>query len=298
MSTLAPRVVVVSRPSELAELQARHGTRSAAAYFLRQRGQDLDAVVRRDEALTGALAAVGAAIPVDWRRGHVDRDDLPRFIFGPEDIVVVVGQDGLVANVAKYVDGQPVIGVDPEPDRNPGVLVRHPPQATARLLAETAADRCARELRTMAHAVLDDGQELRGLNEVYVGHVTHQSSRYLIAIPDGALERHSSSGVVVGTGTGSTGWCSSIARDRVGAPELPGPASPVLAWFVREAWPSPATGAALTSGLLDAGQRLEITAQADGLVAFADGIESDRLTLAYGQRITVGAAERRLCLVV
>ena len=29
--------------------------------------------------------------------------------------MVVVGQDGLVANVAKYLDGQPVIGVDTAP---------------------------------------------------------------------------------------------------------------------------------------------------------------------------------------
>jgi hypothetical protein len=48
--------------------------------------------------------------------------DLDRFLLDPEDIVVAVGQDGLVANVAKYVQDQPVIGVNPEPDRNPGVL--------------------------------------------------------------------------------------------------------------------------------------------------------------------------------
>ena len=49
--------------------------------------------------------------------------------------MVAVGQDGLVANVAKYLDGQPVIGVDPEPGRNPGVLVRHTAGAVAGLLA-------------------------------------------------------------------------------------------------------------------------------------------------------------------
>ena len=42
-------------------------------------------------ALQEALAAAGAAIPADWRRGHIDRDELPRFLFGPEDIVVAVG---------------------------------------------------------------------------------------------------------------------------------------------------------------------------------------------------------------
>jgi hypothetical protein len=298
VSTLAPRVVIVSRPSELALLQARHGTRAAAAYFLSQRGQDLADADARDAAQQAALAAVGAAIPVDWRRGHVDRADLPRFLFSPDDTVVVVGQDGLVANVAKYVTGQPVIGVDPEPGRNPGVLVRHRTDAVAALLAAVAADRAPRQLRTMVSARLDDGQELLGLNDVYVGHITHQSSRYLIGVPGGARERHSSSGIVIGTGTGSTGWCSSIARERLDAPELPAPESDSLAWFVREAWASPATGTALTAGTLDGDARLEITAQADGLIVFADGLEPDRLTLAYGQRVSIGVADRRLCLVV
>ena len=81
------------------------------------------------------MVAVSSAIPADWRRGMVERADLPRFLFGPDDIVVAVGQDGLVANLAKYLDGQLIVGIDPEPGRNPGVLVRHPPGACADLLA-------------------------------------------------------------------------------------------------------------------------------------------------------------------
>lgn len=32
-----------------------------------------------------------------------------------QDIVVVIGQDGLVANTLKYLDGQPVIAINPDP---------------------------------------------------------------------------------------------------------------------------------------------------------------------------------------
>ncbi len=296
-STLAPRVVVVSRRSELSELLDRHGTRGAAGYFLRQRNRGLDEVQDRHDALENALTQVSSAIPAAWRRGGVDREDLPRFLFAPEDIVVAVGQDGLVANAAKYLSGQPVVGVDPEPGRNAGVLVRVTAPAMGKLLPAVAAGRASVERRTMAVATLDDGQRLVGLNEIYFGHGSHQSARYILSTPDGERERHSSSGVVVGTGTGATGWCASISRERVGSPPLPAPTSASLSWFVREAWPSPATGVKLTAGLLADGQKLELTSEGEQLVCFADGIETDRLSLAWGQRVSICVAEQSLNLV-
>jgi hypothetical protein len=293
VSTLPPRVVVVSRRSELDELLARHGTRGAASFFLRQRGRDLDEVTARHEALRAALTEVGASVPADWRRGHVERADLPRFLFAPEDVVIAVGPDGLVANVAKYLDGQPVIGVDPEPGRNAGVLVRHRAAAVGALLR----NRPAADPRTMVVARLDDGQELYGLNEIYVGHAGHQSARYVLSDSNGARERQSSSGLIAGTGTGATGWCASIARDRVGAPPTPGPGEPALTWYVREAWPSPATGVSLVAGRLTGRDELELTSESERLVAFADGLEQDALELSWGQRIKLAVADRRLHLV-
>lgn len=65
---------------------------------------------------------------------------------------------------------------------------------------------------------------------------------------------------------------------------------------MREAWPSPATGAQLTDGLIHAGQQLVITAESD-LVIFGDGIEADALNLSWGQRVTLELAPQRLHLV-
>jgi hypothetical protein len=309
---LAPRAVVIHRRSELDLLLERHGTRGQAEFFLRSRGRDLVEVQARHDALQQALRDVDAAIPGGWRRAAVERADLPRLRFDPEDVLLAVGQDGLVANVAKYIAGQPVIGVDPEPGVNPGVLVRHGAASVAAVLAAVGAGSARIEQRCMVEAALDDGQVLRALNELYIGDPGHQSARYRLQPgldrsggpgaggPGGGSqdgERQSSSGVLVGTGTGATGWCASLARDRAAPPELPGPLDQRLAWFVREAWPSPSTGTAWTQGLLEAGDALHLLAEGD-LVVFGDGLESDRLLAGWGERIAVRAAAQHLTLVV
>lgn len=296
--TLTPRVVLVHRQTEYDGLLARHGTRGQAEFFLRTRGRRIDEVDAAHDATVRALAAATAAIPLDWRRGTVEREDLARFVFAPEDVVVVVGQDGLVANVAKYLDGQPVIGIDPLPGSNAGVLVRHGVDELAELLRVTVGPQVdeVAERRTMVEAVTDDGQTLVALNEVFVGHPTHQTARWTLHPPGGAAERQACSGLLVGTGTGATGWCASVSRERGGPVRLPAAGERRLAWFVREAWPSPTTGTTMTAGELH-DVPLVVTVETDGLVAFGDGIEADRLTLAWGQQVAIGVSDRVLRLL-
>ena len=188
---LAPRLVLVTRETEYEGLLVRHATRGQATAFMRRRSQAgsqagspaglLDAMDAQREQLQAMLTEIRAALPKGWRVANVRRAELDRFLFGPEDVVVAVGQDGLVANVAKYLDGQPVIGVNADPARNAGVLVPHTAAEAAALLARAAAGPLRTEGRTMIQAKLDDGQELLALNEVFVGHASHQSARYSIA---------------------------------------------------------------------------------------------------------------------
>jgi hypothetical protein len=294
--SLAPRAVLVHRTTEYEELVARHGTHGQAAFFLSSRGRDIEEIAERHRRTRRALAEVTAAIPLTWRQTRVERGDLDRFLFAPEDVVVVVGQDGLVANVAKYLAGQPVVGIDTDPGRNPGVLVRHRPADAGALLAATAG---VEEL-TMVEAVADDTQRLVALNEIYLGAAGHQTARYRLGLDGdgGAAEAQASSGVLVGTGTGATGWIRSVWQERGGdVPLLPDPSEQRLLWFVREAWPSPATGTSLVAGELAAGARLTLTVESERLIAFGDGIESDAVELTWGQRVTVGVCGERLRLV-
>jgi NAD kinase len=297
--SLPPRAVLVHRRTELQELLQHHGTRGQAAFFLESRGRSLDEVTARDSAVQAAINAVTSAIPADWRRGMVERDDLTRFVFDPGDIVVAVGQDGLVANLAKYLEGQVVVGINPEPSRNPGVLVPHPAQAAEQLLAAAACPAAAgqAEQLSMVQAVTDDGQRLTALNEIYAGQASHQTARYTLGLPGGRSEPQASSGLIVSTGTGATGWCRSAWLERQSTLTLPVPAERRLAWFVREAWPSPATGTACTEGELAPGQSLVLTAESDRLVIFGDGIEADAIPLTWGQAAQIRLADRTLHLL-
>ncbi|MCM2334759.1 MAG: hypothetical protein NDI82_12535 [Anaeromyxobacteraceae bacterium] len=292
-----PRVVVVTRSSEYQALLARHGTRGQAAFFLSRRGQDLTDLERRHARLQAALETVSQAIPPGWRRVRLDRADLARFVFEPEDLVVAAGQDGLVANAAKYLQGQLVLGLNPDPERYEGVLVPHRPEQAGPLLLAMAAGEVEAESRTMVEARLDDGQRLLALNEVFAGHRSHQSARYRI-VHGGREERQSSSGVIAATGTGATGWARSINGERRRPLPLPAPADPAVAFLVREPFPSVATGVTIDGAVLGQEQALELVSEMnEGGVLFGDGIEEDRLDFAWGTRVRLGAAPERLRLV-
>jgi hypothetical protein len=294
--TLAPRLVLVTRETEYEGLMARHATRGQAAAFLRRRSQSLDGLDQQRDHLKAMLAEIRAALPKGWRSAAVRRAELDRFLFGPEDVVVAVGQDGLVANLAKYLDGQPVIGVNGDPTRNPGVLVPHTAAAAANLLQQAATGPLATEGRTMVRAELDDGQVLLALNEIFVGHASHQSARYSLTYA-GREEVQSSSGLIVASGTGATGWALSIGRATGVAVDV-APCDPTAVFLVREPWPSQATGTALTTGRLGRDDVLLVVSRMnDGGVVFADGMEGDRLDFAWGRMLRLSVGERQLRFV-
>jgi len=242
-----PRLVLVTRHTPLEVLMDQFGTYGQARFYLTSRGESITWAEETHQRFESSFGTVQAAIPPDERRVRVDRADLSSFLFAPDDVVVVVGQDGLVANVAKYLDGQLTIGINPDPQQNDGLLCKHSAEGMPRVLAwlethphprplaegegEEAKDYHVQQ-RSMAQVEREDGQRLLALNEVFVGHRTHQSARYRLRV-DGREERQSSSGLICATGTGGTGWARSIAQQRhldlsLGAEE------PRLAWLGRE----------------------------------------------------------------
>ncbi len=300
-----PRVVLVTRPTLLESLVDRYGTRGQVEFVLRQRGQSLDSLEVSHSKQAAALARVTGKLPPDQRRAHIDRADLPQFLFAPDDLVVVVGQDGLVANVAKYLKGQRVLGVNPDPSTYDGVLCGLKVDQANEAIHWAASDLGSSpsapfsvQSRTMAQALRDDGLRLLALNEIFIGHRSHQSARYLLQAGE-IQERQSSSGLICATGTGATGWVRSITNQRKLGQKLPTPVDSQLAWFVREPFPSVSTGTSLDHGSVASGDFLQIVSEmGEGGTLFADGIEQDQMDFLGPQQVTISVAGERLELVI
>lgn len=296
MSSATPRAVFVTRQTDYELLIARHATRDQARFFLETRGQNIEELELRHAQFAETMRQARASVPSEWRQALVRRTDFDRFLFAAEDVIVAVGQDGLVANVAKYLDGQPVLGVNPAPDRYDGVLVRLKVTGLTRSLTGAVHDDVAIERRTMVEATTDSGQRLLALNEIFVGHRSHQSARYTIAAGE-AEEDQSSSGLIVTSGTGATGWARSI-MEATGTSFALDPQEQAIAYFVREPFPSQVTGTSLRAGKLS-NVTLSVTSRMnDGGTIFADGMEQDFLRFDWGQRITLAPSNRALRLVI
>lgn len=312
-TTTERRLVVVVRPTRLDELVARFNTVAQARFYVESLGADFADYLDEHERYRAALIETETALRTLGPVHRLQRGHLPNYLFGPADVVLALGQDGLVANTLKYLDGQAVIGINPDPGRWDGVLSPFAPADVGAVARDHLGDRRPVREITMAQARLNDGQTLYGVNDLFIGPRSHVSARYLFAVAD-RQERQSSSGIIVSTGLGSTGWLRSLYAGWAGMtralsggePPAAGEAESRFDWeahelrfCVREPFPSRSSQAELVFGRLVDRTTLTITSlMPENGTIFSDGIEADCLAFNSGAIATVGVAERRGRLVV
>lgn len=326
------KIVLITRPTRLTELIARFNTVAHARFYVEHLGADFSDYQREDERYRRALAEAHRALDQLGRVQVVERRFLPNYVFGPEDVVVALGQDGLVANTLKYLQSQPVLGVNPDPARWDGQLLPFTVDDLPRILPDVFRQQRPVKHVTVAQAQLNTGQVMYAVNDLFIGPKSHGSARYRIQLGQ-AVEDHSSSGVIVSTGLGSTGWLKSLVigaaaisrsvattlvEPSVGAlpiengaqpPRLPPPQLTVqtsfawdadfLCFTVREPFPTKTTAAALVFGRITPCEPLTLVSQmAENGVIFSDGIEQDFVEFNSGTRAIIGLAKRKGTLVV
>jgi NAD kinase len=302
------KVVLVTRKTRLAELVERFNTQAQAKFYIEHAGGDFREYELEDDAYRKATEIVRRSVEVGLKVQLVDRGLIPPFTFLPQDIVVTLGQDGLVANTAKYVGSQPIVAVNPDPERFDGILLPFLPEQAHAVIEKVAEQRYRVRPVTLAEATTSDGQRLLAFNDLFIGAQSHVSARYRIKWK-GKAEPQSSSGVLVATGAGSTGWMSSVFNMAAGVEGLTGEPTMKPMYFpwedrrllfvVREPFVSRHSKADVVAGWIEAKQTLELESQMpSGGVIFSDGIESDYVQFNSGTQVTVGAAAESAQLVV
>jgi len=301
------KVVVITRKTRLAELVERFNTRAQAKFYIEHAGGDFREYELEDDVYRGATETVRRSVEVGLKVQLVDRSLVPTFTFLPQDIVVTLGQDGLVANTAKYVGRQPIVAVNPDRERFDGILLPFSPEQTKEMVEKVARQQYRVRPVTLAEARTNDGQRVLAFNDLFIGAQSHVSARYRIKWA-GASEPQSSSGILISTGAGSTGWMSSVFNMTAGVEALLGgrKMKPVyfpwedrrLLFVVREPFVSKHSKADVVAGWIEASHKLELESQMpSGGVIFSDGMEADYVAFNSGTQVTVGAAAEAAQLV-
>jgi NAD kinase len=305
------KIVLVCRRTRLEELIARYNTLEQVKFYLKGLGQDIGDYLEEDKRYQQALAEAETVLVELGRLQLVQREYLPNFLFGKQDVVVAIGQDGLVANVLKYLDEQPLIGVNPDKLRWDGVLLPFVVGDLRQIILDVFAVRRSIKKVSMAQASLNNGQILYAVNDLFIGRDSHVSARYHIE-QAGFAESQSSSGIIISTGLGSTGWLKSVIAGAAGICQallgegMQAPVQPQMPWdaqwliySVREPFPSRSSQTSMVFGTINKGRPLRLVSQMpQGGVIFSDGIEEDYLTFSCGLEASVQVADKVGHLVV
>ena len=287
------KLIIVTRKTRLHELVERFNTRSQAKFYIEHAGGDFNDYEREDDAYRSSLEVLRRSLDFEMPQQLVDRTLVPTFQFQREDLVVTLGQDGLVANTAKYVGAQPIVAVNPEPKRFDGILLPFLPDQARLAVTKVIEAKASIHEVTLAEIKLHDGQRLLAFNDLFIGARSHVSALYRIKYGS-TSEIQSSSGVLVSTGAGSTGWLSSVFNMASGVASFCGgnAVKPIrlpwedrrLVYVVREPFVSRHSQANLVAGMLEAGQELVLESlMPSGGAVFSDGMEADFLEFNSGE---------------
>lgn len=295
------QVIVVKSKTRLEQLIERFNTKAQAKFYLERTGEDFSSIEKEHNLFYNAFENLNKLLYSLEKYKVIDRSFLPNYIFTQRDLIIGIGQDGLIANIAKYVKGQPIVGYNSNPSVYDGVLLPYSSIGLKEFNRIINGDFNSEQV-TMAKASFSDGQELLAFNDFFIGPKSHTSSKYTIHF-NNESEQQSSSGIIVSTGVGSTGWMSSIANmiNGIGKNKVSmrlEPDSNQLRFAVREPFISQVSTANICGGIINSEQKLVIESSMvnNGLV-FSDGIESDFISFNIGTAVEISIANEKANLV-
>lgn len=299
--------IIVKNKTRLESLIERFNTKAQAKFYIERSGGNFEDYEIENFNFHQSLSSVQRHLSKVIKNKIVERSFLPSFLFSDKQVVIVIGQDGLVANTAKYVNEIPIVAVNPDSERFDGVLLPFNPDNFIHGVEKVIAGNYNSRMATLAEARLNDGQRLLAFNDLFIGASSHISARYKISYSK-KTEEQSSSGIIVSTQAGATGWLSSIfnmtfsmhkfiEKDNT-KKKIAKLKDNQLMFVVREPFQSKKTQTDLTAGILTGQTKLIIESfmPTNGVI-FSDGIETDFLNFNSGSIATIGTAQEKAKLV-
>lgn len=291
--------IIVKNKTRLETLIERFNTKAQAKFYIERLGGNFDDYVLEHDTFHYSLNQVQTQLSSTLKNKVVERSFLPNYIFTDKNVIVVVGQDGLVANTAKYSKGVPIIAVNPDKQRYDGVLLPFDTTNFIYGIENVMTDNYIFKNMRFAEAKLNDGQRLLAFNDLFIGASSHVSARYKISY-NNKTEEQSSSGLLISTKAGSTGWLSSVFNMAYGVAGMfeknlklkrPRLRDNDLLFAVREPFKSIRTQIGITAGIIRGQHSVTIESfmPTNGVI-FSDGIESDFLKFNSGTIATIGLA--------
>lgn len=298
--------IIVKNKTRLETLVERFNTKSQAKFYIERLGGDFEDYEMEDEIFHQSLSSLQKQLSKVIKHKIIDRAYLPSYIFSEKNMIIVIGQDGLVANTAKYSHGRPIIAVNPDIQRYDGILLPFDTNNFINGVENVLSDKYQSRKVKFAEARLNDGQRLLAFNDLFIGASSHVSFRYKLSYRNNTEEQYSS-GIIVSTQAGSTGWMSSVFNMAYGVaglfeknfkPKQPKLKDNQLIFAVREPFKSIRTQTGISIGVINSQNRLCIESlMPNGGIIFSDGIESDFLQFNSGSVATIGIANETANLV-
>jgi NAD kinase len=299
--------IIVKNKTRLESLIERFNTKAQAKFYIERLGGNFEDYVFEHDTFQSSLTSLQTQLSKVIKHKTVERTFLPSFIFSEKNLIVVIGQDGLVANTAKYSKGVPIVAVNPDKQRYDGILLPFDTTNFIEGVEKVISNQFQSKTMSFAEARLNDGQRLLAFNDLFIGASTHISARYKISFNNNT-EEQSSSGLIVSTPAGSTGWLSSIFNMAYGVagmfeknlkPKRPKLKDSELLFAVREPFQSMMTQTGISVGIIKNQQLLTIESlmPINGVI-FSDGIESDFLKFNSGSIATIGIAKETAKIVI
>ncbi len=300
--------IIVKNKTRLEQLIERFNTKAQARFYIERSGGNFLDYEKEHEVFQHSLSLVQRNLSGVIKNKIVDRIFLPSYIFNDRQVIITVGQDGLVANTAKYVKAIPIVAINPDTDRYDGVLLPFSADNFVNAIEKVMSNTYTSKATSFAEVQLNDGQRLLAFNDLFIGAASHVSARYKITYHK-KTEEHSSSGIIVSTQAGSTGWLSSVFNMSYGMQQFIEKGNnkkkniklkdDQLMFAVREPFASKRTQTAITAGIVSGTTKLVIESYMpnNGLI-FSDGIETDFLRFNSGSIATIGTAREKANLVL